>query len=148
MTKEEMLQEQIDMMDKLLKLKQAVIDELEAKIVRLEMAPATIGAPWPGFPWPNPAPGLVNIPSVFGPVDVCPSNPSGLHDYPNPWNGTQPPCCKACGKPAWSSSSGTILGGIGSTLAGSQNAGLSAVQQPANGNANSLIDALKNSGSV
>ena len=92
MTKEEILQEQIDAMEKLLKLKQAVVEELEKRVEKLENDLA-MNRMFPGIF--APPPNQINIPSVFT-VDPCPAG--GSHDYPTMWGGTTPPPCNKCGK--------------------------------------------------
>lgn len=87
MTKEEILQEQLDAMEKLLQLKQAIIDELEEKVRKLSTPPyTTIGGG-----------GTVFAPHVYTPQTPC---DLGVHDYPTPWYGVIPPTCKVCGKSA------------------------------------------------
>ena len=104
MTNEEILEQQVDALEKLLQIKQAIIEEHEQKISRLQAdrsigVPGTvINTPWIGHPQPlMPQPGI-NIPS-FWPVDPC-SAGGGHHDFPYPWFSTQPACCTKCGKAA------------------------------------------------
>jgi len=89
MTKYEILQQQVDALEELLRLKQATIDELKDKIERLEadkyhrqpvVSPIT-------FPGPTIVPFCQELCSDGRP-----------HDYPNPCTVTNPSCLK-CGKP-------------------------------------------------
>jgi len=116
MTNEQILEKQVEALEKLLQIKQAIIEEHEAKIGRLEAERYNIPNGFPGIPWTGP--GLVqpfmplqhpiNVPSVWT-VDPC--TDGGLHDYPFPWNSTSPPSCKKCGKMGhqsqWTVTSGT-----------------------------------------
>ena len=84
MTNEEILEKQVQALEKLLQLKQAIVEELEAKVCRLEIE--RINSPLP----------QVNIPSCW-PADPCPVD--GLyHEYPFPWHSITPAPCKKCGK--------------------------------------------------
>lgn len=93
-TKEELLQEHIETLEKLLDLKTEIITELEKKIGRLETFPNV----FPGGTYPSPqlppliGPGTINLPSVW---TIDPN--TCQHEYPNPWFATVPPPCKKCG---------------------------------------------------
>jgi hypothetical protein len=94
MTNEEILDKQVEALEKLIQLKQAVIEELENKISKMELERLTI-------PYPH----QINIPWIGGGVggaggagytNTC---PDGLHhQYPSMWGGTTPPSCSRCGQ--------------------------------------------------
>jgi hypothetical protein len=85
MTNEEILEKQVEALEKLLQLKQAIVEELEAKVSRLEIERIN-------FPPLRPH---INLPSCW-PADPC---TDGLHhEYPFPWHSTTPAPCKKCGK--------------------------------------------------
>lgn len=112
MTKEEILQEQIDAMEKLLKLKQAIIEDLEKRIDKLEHSPYNQNP----FIVPNWAPPAVNLPSVWTTPNTCPNG--GHHEYPGMWGGTQNPPCNKCGQtmPNPFGAAGGLAGGSGTTI--------------------------------
>lgn len=92
MTNEQLLEQQVEALEKLLKLKQAIVEELERKIDRLEGSIP--------FGFPNPA-HPINVPNPFFPSvfhDACPADPHGIHQYPSLWGGTGPVPCTKCGK--------------------------------------------------
>jgi len=106
MTKEEILDEQIEAMEKLLKLKSAIIEEQDNKIQRLEQelsreksthwtpawTPAWTPQPiYPGHGWTGG--GLLGG-STIG-LSNCPNG--GFHEYPLTWSGTTMPACTKCG---------------------------------------------------
>lgn len=99
MTNEEILEKQVEALEKLLQLKQAIIDEQDSKINKLEMEkihsqpPYPINLPYIGNPAPMPfiGGGGINF-------DPCPIGPIHTHDYPTMWHGTTPPPCSKCGK--------------------------------------------------
>ena len=93
MTKEEILEQQVEALEKLLQLKQAIVEELEAKISKLSIKDFNYPQ---NIPWAAPLPIPPSFPSVFTPHDPC--NDGGFHDYPAPWFGTVPPGCTKCGK--------------------------------------------------
>ena len=121
MTNEQILEQQVEALEKLLKLKQAVVEELEAKINRLQF-------PYPGLG------GIINTPFIqpypghlggggggwqgqgqAGSVTIC------NHEYPSMWGGTGPVPCTKCGQPFQGASGNiTIVGSNGNngTLAG------------------------------
>ena len=72
--------------DKPVTLEQALLQiiELQKEIIRLKEQ-LTIQS---SQPLPNPF--------IYNPPDLC--TDGGLHDYPNPWFATIPPCCKKCNK--------------------------------------------------
>jgi len=72
----ELLKMQVEALEKLVRLKQETITELERQ---LSLRP--LFQPLP----------QISIPSVW---QVC------QHEYPNPWGGTTPPPCKKCGQSA------------------------------------------------
>jgi hypothetical protein len=102
MEEKEILQRQVDALEKLLQIKDAIIHEQEAKINKLENEALVNSFPqFPSVqtPYLPPAGQQINIPSMW-PADQCPSSTSGYHDYPHPWGGTVPPSCRKCGKQA------------------------------------------------
>ncbi len=112
MTNEEILEKQVEALEKLLQLKQGIIDELDAKIQRLEAD--KFGNPFqpmsppfqPFQPYVPPQP--VMIPSLWQ-VDPC-TDGAG-HDYNFPWHSTTPQPCKKCGKTfnsQWTTASSTV----------------------------------------
>jgi hypothetical protein len=99
MTHEEILEKQVEALEKLLQLKQAIMDEQNNKINNLEMNRLYQPLPFQPFNIPK-----VNVPYIGGVGtqinDFCPIGPSSNHDYPYIWNGTTPPSCSKCGKQA------------------------------------------------
>lgn len=106
MDEKEILQRQVDALEKLLQIKEAIIQEQESKIQKLENEAIVakfpqypsfpgvhigpyIGPPQPPFNVPN------SVPSVWT-NDPC--NDGGFHNYPAPWYGTAAPQCTKCGK--------------------------------------------------
>jgi hypothetical protein len=114
MKKNEILEKQVEALEKLLELKQAIIDELEAKINRLQNSypPAITNIPYVGPSIPQQP---IFIPSQWT-VESCPCNPGGTHDYPSPWFGTTPPCCKHCGKQSPSYGTVSVSGAVGGAI--------------------------------
>lgn len=87
LSNEEILQQQIEALEKLLQLKEAVIEEQSAKIDRLERN--TLNAqPYKPINYP------INLPSVW--VDPCIDGQG--HSYPQTWLGTFPPPCTKCNR--------------------------------------------------
>ena len=143
MTKEEILDEQIEAMEKLLKLKSAVIEEQDNKIQRLEQelsreksthwAPAWSPQPmYPGAGWTGTGGGLLGG-STIG-LSNCPSG--GFHEYPLTWSNPNalPPCTK-CGYQQ--QAFGTTLGTIGG-LTTNTTIATSGYSAPADGNVHTL----------
>jgi hypothetical protein len=100
MTKEEILEQQVEALEKLLQLKGAVIQELESKVSRLEAERLVY-------------PGIVNVPyQPFiggGSLQVQYPCTDGLgHNYPQNWGGTSHPACTKCGQVPYSNGSGWI----------------------------------------
>jgi len=107
MDEKEILQRQVDALEKLLQIKEAIIQEHEAKITRLESEELLRKFPqfpqMPQAPYISPPiPPQINIPSVWQ-HDPC--TDGGLHQYDFPWHSTSPQPCKKCGKtlpqPSW-----------------------------------------------
>lgn len=108
MTHEEILDKQIEAYEKLLQLKQAVIDEQERKINKLEAEKISIGS------------GTTFVPSVWqNPPYVtyswqCNDGQPHAWQYPSHSHNTAPYCSK-CGAqqaatyPQWGQSSGTVI---------------------------------------
>lgn len=90
MDEKEILQRQVDALEKLLQIKEAIIQEQESKIRKLENE--AISRQF--IPMPPPMP-PISIPSIWQ-VDPC--TDGNLHEYPFPWHATTPPPCKKCGK--------------------------------------------------
>jgi hypothetical protein len=78
-TNEEILAQQVEALEKLLQLKEVVIQEQVARIDKLEAERQY--AP------------RINVPFIST-NGSCPSG--GSHDYPFPWHGTTPAPCKKC----------------------------------------------------
>ena len=105
MDEKEILQRQVDALEKLLQIKEAIIQEQEARITKLENAALIEKFPqFPGVQFPQipPPPFMPSIPSVWQ-VDPC--SDGQLHEYDFPWHSTSPQPCKKCGKtmpqPSW-----------------------------------------------
>jgi hypothetical protein len=103
MTTEQVLEKQVEALEKLLQLKQAVIDELEAKVQRLQN-------PYPYYPG-------VTVTPYTVPSWQC--TDGGPHNYPSLWGGTSAPPCTKCGAQAWGSSGSITI----TNLPGYQGAG-------------------------
>lgn len=102
MTNEEILEKQVEALEKLLQIKEAIIKEHESKISQLEMERLYNPQPFIGRPY--------SAPSVFT-ADPC--SDGGHHDYAYPWFSTSPQPCKKCSKVSphqWTiSSSNTVI---------------------------------------
>ena len=111
MTTEQILEKQVEALEKLLQLRAAITEELEAKISRLENEVARNNlAPYPGHiintPWVGPP---VMYPGIGGGSTPWNPNQSGTviisnictdgapHEYPSTWNGITFAPCKKCG---------------------------------------------------
>ena len=81
MTNEEVLEQQVEALEKLLKLKQAIIEELEEKIRKSEFS----------------NPHITNFPYISDMPKRCSIGPTVDHHYPTTWTGTQHPPCIKCG---------------------------------------------------
>lgn len=92
MTDKEILEQQVEALEKLLKLRQAVIEELENKVAKLETE-KTVYPQWQPY---------ISPPQTTGLSTPCPSDPTGIHSYPTGWLGVNTQCTK-CGKYAVSS---------------------------------------------
>src|ERR1017187_565080 len=89
MTKEQILEQQVEALEKLLKLKQALVEELEAKVERMPF-----GGVIPGY---YPGVGLPSIqPQVGQGIQVM--SQWCVHEYPSMWGSTTPPPCLKCGQ--------------------------------------------------
>jgi hypothetical protein len=87
MTNEQILEQQVEALEKLLQLKQAVIEELESKVQKLQ---------YPPLPYSGGGAGVINLPSVWTVPPMC---TDGLpHQYPSMWGGTSQPSCTKCGQ--------------------------------------------------
>ena len=124
MTNEEILEQQVEALEKLLQLKQAIINEQERKIEKLQNGePNTSWQPWRSPNQLNPFGPLVNLPSIqtFPPC----SDGTYNHAFPQLWGGIHPPTCYKCGQPATSTNiiSSTTSGVITVTNAASKEEG-------------------------
>src|ERR1035438_1970641 len=101
MTNEEILEKQVEALEKLLQLRSAIIEELEQKVTNLrnELAVAK-SIQWPGTtqtPWTSPSPwyGQGGGSVITINTNTCPDGTP--HQYPSMWGGTNPPSCSKCG---------------------------------------------------
>src|ERR1035437_2723159 len=107
MTNEEILEKQVEALEKLLQLRSAIIEELESKVssLRIELArqqnagwsPGTgINTPWIAQQYDPGGSGTTITLS-----NLCPNG--SQHQYPTTWGGTNPPSCSKCGAqmPSW-----------------------------------------------
>lgn len=102
---EELLEKQVEMLEKLLQLKGAVIEELEAKVNKLEMEKAAASYPY-SHTHTYTVPNFISNPCIDG----------SAHNYPSYWNGTNTPNCTKCGRQQPAATSGYIsISGVGST---------------------------------
>ena len=81
MTNEEILEKQVDALEKLLQLKQAVINELEKKLETSQHQ--QLNQPF--------------YPHTFTPQPYWICSDGSYHSYPQYWTGTIPPSCTKCG---------------------------------------------------
>lgn len=113
MTKEEILEQQVEALEKLLDLKSEIVDAQARKIDRIETELAQEKqkhTPYPGVWYPSVQP-WVGGNTITLPTAQCPATGS-YHEYPSLWNGTSPAPCSKCGQ--YPSSSGIItIGGTG-----------------------------------
>lgn len=123
MTNEEILEQQVEALEKLLKLKQAIIEEQEAKIQKLQGT----------LVFPNMPPLFPHGSNPYGQLQ-CPNSPTGAHQFPTLWGGTTPPHCMYC--QAQQQSSLYIGSGTGSIAI--NNAIVSTANTTIDNNANSL----------
>lgn len=94
MDEKQILERQVEALEKLLQLRSAIIEELEAKVSRLENQG---GAHFPGVnvPWvSSPYIGYPQSSSVIV-TNTCPDG--SPHQYPSLWGGTTNPPCAKCG---------------------------------------------------
>ena len=120
MTNEEILEKQVEALEKLLQLRTAIIEELEAKVSKLEMEQITSA---PQYPYSNPP--WVTYPQIQpqyqpgvsgGVITISNTCPDGTpHIYPQTWGGTNVPCAK-CGNCIPGIGTTTTLGMGGSTI--------------------------------
>jgi hypothetical protein len=108
MTNEQILEKQVEALEKLLQLKAAVIDELEAKIQRMQpgitwTTPQYIQTPY--IPYQGGAGGIGTTfgggsgggtITVTGGSASCPDGTP--HQYPSMCGGAGPSCCAKCGQ--------------------------------------------------
>jgi hypothetical protein len=109
MTKEEILEQQVEALEKLLQLRKAVIDELEDKVRKLEGAqyPGWIGAP---IVQPFIGGGILGGLGGGGQITITNTCPDGTpHQYPNVWNGIGSPHCSKCGAAQYGSAGGVTV---------------------------------------
>ena len=102
MTNEQALEQQVEVLEKLLQLKQALIEELEAKVQRIQVAqipsyPITV--PYMQ-PYVQPYVGGTGGITIAG-TSFCPDGTP--HQYPNSWSSNSgQPCCTKCGQVIYS----------------------------------------------
>lgn len=101
MTNEEILEKQVEALEKLLQLRAAIIEELEAKNAKLNSDLSNARLQWPGVvttPWISPAPMPTYPWGGTGTIVISNTCPDGLpHQYPSTWGGTNLPSCTKCG---------------------------------------------------
>jgi len=106
MTNEQILEHQVEALEKLLKLKQAVVEELEAKVARLQYP--YLGGGISPQPYIQPiGGGLQGGAGGYGnsgTIIIC------NHEYPSMWGGTGTPPCIKCGQPFSNAGSVTVTG--------------------------------------
>ena len=120
MNNEEILEKQVEALEKLLQLRQAVIEELESKVSKLEsekFAYPGISSPWISTPFTQPyhpfqpLPYLPGQQGSGGTIVVTNTCPDGsTHQYPSLWVGSTSPICMKCGHPMNGSSGNITLG--------------------------------------
>ncbi len=122
MTNEQILEQQVEALEKLLKLKQAVVDELEAKVNRLQNPYGGIpGINTPYYPYNQPIYGCGGGGSGQGNAGggAGITITSCQHEYPSMWGGTgNPPCIKCGHQFGYAGNSGSIIIGNGTTNSG------------------------------
>ena len=105
LTNEQILEQQIEALEKLLQLKTAVIEELEAKVQKLQNLHPTLGG------------SIVNLPYVAAPPNSSLQCSDGqFHQYPTLFGGSSYPSCVRCGHRSQSRTYGgqIAIGGTGS----------------------------------
>jgi len=103
MTNEQILEKQVEALEKLLQLRTAIIEELEQQVSKLQaekmtypFQPTVTNTPWFGTPQINPNP-FIGAPSS-GTITISNTCPDGSpHEYPNMWSGITGAHCKRCG---------------------------------------------------
>lgn len=104
MTNEQILERQVEALEKLLQLKEAVINELENKVDKLQGQQISIGNGSGYQP--------INVPSVWTtPQPSWQCTDGQPHQYPQHWMSINAPCCTKCGQTPQSGYPG--LGGAG-----------------------------------
>jgi hypothetical protein len=122
MTNEQILEQQVEALEKLLQLRAAIIEELEAKVDRLEADKINIAPSYPGvnLPWittPYVQPYNPGFGGSSGTIIISSNCPDGTpHQYPQTWSGTCVPCVK-CGQSMGTISGITTQAGGGSNIA-------------------------------
>jgi len=116
MTNEEILEKQVEALEKLLQLRAAIIEELEAKVNKLEAEKLAlnpqipgVNVPWITTPWISPPiqqPWNPLLPGQSGTVIISNTCPDGSPHQYGPWgSGAGNNHCTKCGQ-----HSGTITG--------------------------------------
>lgn len=120
MTNEEILEKQVEALEKLLQLRAAIIEDLEQKVADLQNQAAKQNFPGIGYP------GVINTPWISPPItqpwlpgqsgttviisNTCPDGTP--HQYPSMWGGIGSPTCTKCGGMAsLGAASGTVTSG-------------------------------------
>ena len=100
MTNEQILEQQVEALEKLLQLRSAIIEDLEHKVSNLQQELANKSLTWPNtinvpsVPW-NPAPWIGGGGGTITISNTCPDGTP--HQYPTMWGGTGPISCQKCG---------------------------------------------------
>lgn len=120
MTNEEILEQQIEALEKLLQLRKAVIDELESKLAKVQAEKNALQYPWLGGsgglgisspPYHQPMyPGIGGGGTSTIQINLCPDGTP--HQYPSSWgHSTATPCCTKCGCPMFGAGNVTTQAG-------------------------------------
>jgi len=122
MNEKEILEQQVEALEKLLQLRSAIIQELEANVSKLQAEKASYpygGVNVPGWittPYIQPLQPMPYVPwqggggGGSGTITITSTCPDGTpHEYPSMWGGTSSPPCNKCGQ------TGLNLSGISAT---------------------------------
>jgi hypothetical protein len=86
MTNEQVLEKQVEALERLLRLKEAIIEELDNKVQKLQSQGITTGS----------GAGYSPYVQQFRPSWIC--SDGNPHQYPQVWQGVVPPPCDKCGQ--------------------------------------------------